>query len=168
MKSLGTPGRIWTFPFTTLIGTQRLSSTNRTWSSIPRVVSIGSLIMRFLASSAGEGTSYEKLGCDGCGLESFFILDRASSCSTSFKPKAVAIDWYVMSSCLVDHEQGDERRRYGMLTLDRFLHCIQLAVLFKISAFLLSPRNHKVIFITHAPCSFYYLTLIVSNDLDSL
>lgn len=35
---------------------------------------MGSSIMRSLAVRAAEGTSQEKLGWEGCGLENFFIL----------------------------------------------------------------------------------------------
>lgn len=57
--------------------------------------------MRNLAVSCGDGVSHEKFGDGGRrDLESFFILSSATWCSFNGRPKAFAIDWYVMSSWL--------------------------------------------------------------------
>lgn len=70
----GTPGNIWMFPFTTEIGTHRLSDTKRNWLFKSRLSSVGSLTIRNLACSAGESVSQSKFGVSVSGLESTFIF----------------------------------------------------------------------------------------------
>ena len=53
---------------------------------------MGRRIMRSFASSAGLGSSQEKFGCEGCGLERLFMRSRAPLCRVRGRVKAVAME----------------------------------------------------------------------------
>lgn len=56
--------------------------------------------MRSFAVRPGDGVSQSKWGCIGCGRASFFMRSKAGWCSFNCRPKALAIDSYVISSWL--------------------------------------------------------------------
>lgn len=94
------PGRMWTLPCTTETGTHSSSRGNRACFCRSRDWSMGSSTILNLAFLAGESSSQLKFGWDGLGFEMRFIRSNASWWRTRGRPKALAMDWYVMSSCL--------------------------------------------------------------------
>lgn len=95
----GTPGNICTFPFTTEMGTQLSSSTKIACFARSRDSSVGSSTMRMRDFRDDVSTSQLKSGSALCLLNRFMSW-KASACTFSGKPKAFAIDGYVISSCL--------------------------------------------------------------------
>lgn len=89
----GTPGKVYTFPLTTEMGTHRSSSTNRAWSLRGRESSVGIWTMRSLAVRASEGVSQLKSALACWGLVRRRMRAKASSWSFRGRLKAWAIDW---------------------------------------------------------------------------
>lgn len=63
--NLGTPGRMWTLPLTTAIGTHRSSHGKRNCLVRSRLASVGISIILSLARRAAESSSQLNFGCPG-------------------------------------------------------------------------------------------------------
>ena len=155
-------------PLTTATGTHNFSLGKMNCFSKSLVASVGNWTIRSRAVLAGESSSQLNLGWDEWGLESFFIRSNAPWWRTIGRSKALAMDAYVISSCLEFDQHRVTRRGYrNSLRWTNTSTFRESAKAPNPKKRVYIPGNNKVITVAHAANCFDDLAFVVRNYFDA-